>query len=50
MSTHTGSGVEISPGCWLRDVNKEEKKKGERERRYKEIDDVGRQRRVRYEV
>lgn len=49
MSTHTGSGVEIGPGCWLRDVNKEEKR-GERERRYKEIDDVGRQRGVRHEV
>lgn len=44
LSTHTGSGFEISPGCWLRDADKE--KKSKIEKKYKELDAVGKRRKV----
>lgn len=44
LSTHTGSGFEISPGCLLRDANKE--KKSEIEKKHKELDAVGKRRKV----
>lgn len=44
LSTHTGSGFEISPGCWLRDADKEKKHK--MQKKYKELDAVGKRRKV----